>query len=176
MGGAISGWRDRRRQRAAARRMAAIVLAAARRPELYLKGWAEDTFDGRRALFNLHGALLLRRLRTVGSGAGSLAERFGEALSDTIEVAYREDGVGDTSIARKVRTAVSELYGLASVLDAALDGNDRDLVRAVLVRNGLGGADADGLAGHVMADERALAELESARISEGHFVWPDLRA
>lgn len=173
MAGPIARLMARRRQRAAAERLADAVLRAARRPVLYLSGWSPDTFDGRRAQHALHGALMLRRLKGLGEPSGRmLAERLGEALAAAIDVAYREDGVGDASIARKVRAATSELYGLAQALDTALDEGTPTAVESVLGRNGLGGEDTPGLAAYVLHADRALAGLGDDVIEYGNVDWP----
>ena len=176
MAGPIARLMTRRRHRRIGERLAGCVLHAARRPTLYLSGWSPDTFDGRRAQHALHGALMLRRLKGMGESSGKmLAERLGEALAAAIDVAYREDGVGDASIARKVRAATSELYGLAQALDTALGEGTPAAVESVLGRNGLGGADPAGLAAYVLQADRALAGLADEAIARGDVEWPQFQ-
>lgn len=173
MAGPIARLMTRRRHRRVAERLAGCVLHAARRPVLYLSGWSPDTFDGRRAQHALHGALMLRRLKGLDASSGRmLAERLGEALAAAIDVAYREDGVGDASIARKVRAATSELYGLAQALDTALGAGTPAAVESVLGRNGLGGDDPAGLAAYTLQADRALAALADEAIARGDIDWP----
>ena len=74
----LMGKTDPRRE--TARRLADSIIAAARRPELYLARFAADDFDGRFGMVALHGALVMRRLKTLGEDGLVISERLGEAL------------------------------------------------------------------------------------------------
>ncbi|MEL6664433.1 MAG: ubiquinol-cytochrome C chaperone family protein, partial [Pseudomonadota bacterium] len=97
----------------AAKRLADAVFAGARQPGLFLKGYARDDFDGRFQMAALHGGLVMRRLKVLGGEALVVSEKLGEALFDRFDYAYREEGVGDASIARKVRKLGERYFGLA---------------------------------------------------------------
>lgn len=167
----LLGKTDPRRE--TARGLADSIIAAARRPELYLAGFAEDDFEGRFGMVALHGALVMRRLKTLSEDGLVISERLGEALFDRFDYAYREEGVGDASIARKVRKLGERYYGLARALDDAL-GADRDAVTEVLARNGLGADDPHGLANLVAETDCYLQALPEADIRAVRVNWPQV--
>ena len=158
--------------RARAERLAETVMAAARRPGFYTAGLAEDTVEGRFAMVALHGALVIRHLRRLDDEAFHLAEKMGERLFDRFDYALREEGVGDHSIARRMRKLGEEFYGLARALDAALDDELDGALEAVLSRNGLGGAAPGQLAGYVRDADTGLAAAGGPVLMEGEIDWP----
>lgn len=152
-------------------RLADAVIHAARRPGFYLTGLAEDTFDGRFGMVALHGALVMRRLKSFGNEGLAVSERLGEALFDRFDYAYREEGVGDSAIARKVRQLGERYFGLARALDGALDGGEP--VAASLQRNGLGGLSPERLADWVAEADRRIAGIAFDDVRAARIPWPD---
>lgn len=120
----------------AARRWRDAVTAEARAPEPFLKGWVTDTIYGRFNMVTLVATLVLRRLRIEGSEGRALSKAFSELLFSDFDHALRENGVGDSSIARRIRKMGEEFYGLASAIDGALElgGPQKELAK-VLQRN-----------------------------------------
>lgn len=151
--------------------LADAVIRAGRRPGFYLAGLAEDTFEGRFGLVALHGALVMRRLKVHGADGLVLSERLGEALFDRFDYAYREEGVGDSAIARKVRKLGERYFGLARALDSALEGSEP--VIESLTRNGLGGRSPERLAAWVVEADRALSALALADLQAARITWPE---
>ena len=120
----------------AARRWRDAVTAEARSPEPYLKGWISDTIYGRFHMVALVATLAMRRLRAKGREGQNLSKAFSELLFSDFDHALRENGVGDSSIARRIRKMGEEFYGLAKAIDAALEmGGPQGEVAAVLKRN-----------------------------------------
>lgn len=158
-------------RKAMAQGLADSVIFAARRPELYLAGYAEDDFDGRFLMVALHGGLVMRRLKGMGPDALAVSEKLGEVLFDRFDYAYREEGVGDASIARKVRKLGERYFGLARALDRALDGEEANLAD-VLMRNGLGGSDPGALAAFTETTDRHLQGLNTGDIYAAELDWP----
>ena len=151
------------------------VMKQALSPGYYRQGLAEDSFEGRFAMAAMIGALTMRRLRSEGSAGMQVAEALGETLFDRFDYALREEGVGDSSIARKARKLGEEFYGFARALDGVLAGESRKTVPAgladVLARNGLPGA-PDRLAEHVLELESHLGDLPGAALLSGEVSWP----
>ncbi len=129
-------------RRARLRRSAAhwhrAIQAAARDPEPYQQGLAADTLAGRFQMVSLVTVLVLRRVREEGKPGRALADRIYRQVFSRFDHALREDGVGDSSIARKMRKLGEEFFGLARAVDAALSGerSEQELAQ-VLVRNGV---------------------------------------
>jgi len=120
----------------AARRWRDAVTAQARVPEPFLKGWVSDTVYGRFNMVTLVATLAMRRMRGVGGDGKALAEAFTELLFSDFDHALRENGVGDSSIARRIRKMGEEFYGLAKVVDEALEaGGPKAEFTAILQRN-----------------------------------------
>lgn len=157
-------------EREAAACLVAVVMTGARQPTLYLKGYARDDFDGRFQMAALHGALVMRRLKQLGGDALVVSEKFGEVLFDRFDYAYREEGVGDASIARKVRKLGERYFGLARALDSAMDGADS--VEDVLSRNGLGADAVAGLANYARQVDAYLAGQPKEALYSGKLDWP----
>ena len=120
----------------AVRRWRDAVTARARLPEPYLKGWISDTIYGRFNMVTLVATLALRRLRGCGAEGRDLSKAFAEMLFSDFDHALRENGVGDASIARRIRKMGEEFYGLAKAIDEALEaGAPQKEIAAVLQRN-----------------------------------------
>ena len=120
----------------AVRRWREAVTARARLPEPYLKGWVSDTIYGRFNMVTLVATLARRRLRACGADGRALSEDFAEMLFSDFDHALRENGVGDASIARRIRKMGEEFYGLAKAIDEALEaGAPQKEIAAVLQRN-----------------------------------------
>lgn len=111
------------------------VLKGALDEAIYLSGIGVDTFEGRFEQVALHGALMMRALRE--QGRMGVAECLNEEIFAGFDHAYRQTGVGDSSISRKVRKLGERFYGLARGLDQALDDLEDRGLEAFVARNGL---------------------------------------
>jgi len=149
------------------------VMAAALRPELYTSGMMTDTFEGRFQSVSFHSALVMRRLRAAGEPGKIMADALYKRVFSGFDYAYREKGIGDSSIARKVRKLGEEFFGLARALDSALESEAREAgVMDALTRNGLGGKAPDALRAYVIAADSGLTAAEDASLLSGAAPWP----
>mmetsp|Transcript_32185 Transcript_32185/g.41414 ORF Transcript_32185/g.41414 Transcript_32185/m.41414 type:complete len:171 (+) Transcript_32185:74-586(+) len=120
----------------AVRRWRDAVTANARLPEPYLKGWVPDTIYGRFNMVAVVATFAMRRLRACGADGREISKAFAEMLFSDFDHALRENGVGDASIARRIRKMGEEFYGLAKAMDEALDADaPQKAIAAVLQRN-----------------------------------------
>lgn len=144
------------------------ILKGALAAELYESGAAKDTFDGRFEQVALHGALVLRALRKAGE------TKQAKALVDTIfsgfDHAYRETGVGDSSISRKVRKLGERFYGLARNLNEALEQENQHALTEFLERNNLAERAQQRFANYLRRADKALRENQDVF----HADWPIL--
>ena len=117
---AVRKWRD-------------AVTAMAREPEPYLRGWTPDTIYGRFHMVALSATLAMRRFRDQGNDGKVLSKAFSERLFSDFDHSLREHGVGDSSIARRIRKMGEEFYGLVTAVDEALEqgGPDRHLAEVI---------------------------------------------
>lgn len=118
------------------RRWRDAVTAEARIPEPFLKGWVSDTVYGRFNMVALVATLAMRRLRSLGGDGKAISSALSDLLFSDFDHALRENGVGDSSIARRIRKMGEEFFGLAKAVDQALDaGGAKKELTAVLQRN-----------------------------------------
>lgn len=174
-------WNGRgRKAKAAARALYARVAEAALDTGLYAQGAAIDTFEGRAAMVTAHAALVIGRLRRIGSAqARKTAESLNHLVLDGFDAAFRELGVGDSSIARKVRKLAEVHYGIGKSLSVALDqpapGRTGALIDTIQ-RNGLTQPGQEGrLAEYLLQNQAALDATTDDSILAGNFDWSTLR-
>lgn len=151
-----------------AKELYANVLKGALHPQLYENVLAEDTFDGRFEQVALHGALILRVLRAREEM--DTAKALVDAIFAGLDHAYRETGVGDSSISRKVRKLGERFYGLARGLDQALKAGDAHSLDAFVSRNGLGQTEKDRLVCYLRRADKALSDEKELTMA----IWPDV--
>lgn len=169
-------------QRRATRRRAAAeayrrLLHHALEPSWYLEGGVPDTFDGRAGMVTLLTSLAIARLsRIEGPDTAPLMARLDELVLDGFDAAFREKGVGDASIARKVRKLAQNHAGLGKALFTALAEGNTGLragqVAEILRRNGIVAPDdAAALASRLLDLETHLARQPDDEILQGRFDW-----
>ncbi|MFN7163505.1 MAG: ubiquinol-cytochrome C chaperone family protein [Hyphomonas sp.] len=169
-------------QRRAARRKAAAeayrgLLHHALAPGHYRDNGVPDTFEGRAGMVTLLTSLACVRLSALpGPEPARLITRLNDLVLDGFDAAYREKGVGDASIARKVRKLAQVHAGLGKALFAALTGaagaDPAAVVEAILRRNGLAAPEKAGaLARSALALHAHLGRQPDAEILHGRFDW-----
>lgn len=172
-GFSFSRYRQRRAVRAAASLAYEGLMKAALSPELYVQGTVTDTFEGRAQMVTLHTALALHRLATAENGpAGPMAEALNARVLDGFDAAFREKGVGDSSIARKVRALAGEHYGLGRSIIAGISFSDGDALQDTLIRNGV--CEKEGapiLSAYLLDMSRKFAAQTDEQILTGLFPW-----
>ena len=123
-------------RKASARRLHDAIRLRSRQPEPYQAGWVADTLDGRFSMLTLYAVLVIRVLRTGDEESQKVADALYEELFAGFDHALRETGVGDASIARKVRKLGESFVGFARALDDALRKDEaEDAVAGVIERN-----------------------------------------
>jgi cytochrome b pre-mRNA-processing protein 3 len=126
------------------------AVVAARAPYYFTTLGVPDTLDGRFDLVGLYAALLIRRLRAAEPGAGKtgadLAQAVFDAMFADMDFNLRELGVGDLSVAKRVRDMWEAFHGRALAYQAPLDDGDEAALAAALTRNVWRGAAPDGTA------------------------------
>lgn len=145
------------------------VTAEAREPEAYLKGWVTDTIYGRFNMVALVATLAMRRMRSLGGDGRALSKAFSELLFSDFDHALRENGVGDASIARRIRKMGEEFFGLAKAVDQALDqGGPKQALTEVIQRNIQRDEDkAKALAIYLLELNVDVEDLSDAKVQSG---------
>jgi cytochrome b pre-mRNA-processing protein 3 len=85
------------------------VVAEARRPAWYREGGVADTMDGRFAVLSTLTALAILRLEDGGEDAVRHSVAVTESFIADMDAQMREQGFGDPSIGKQVRTMVGAL-------------------------------------------------------------------
>lgn len=114
-----------------ARALFEAALAQSRRPEFFGEDRLPDTFEARYESLMLHVALLDIRLLEEGREGAEFSRELDGVMFSDIDHALREIGVGDLSVARKVKKMASEHFGRMKAYRDALAGDDATLGDAV---------------------------------------------
>ncbi len=155
------------------------IVAQARNEGFYVQYEVPDTVAGRFDMIVLHLWLLLRQLRASTAGQ-SLAQGVFDRFCRDMDHSFREMGVGDLAVPRRMREVGEAFYGRARAYDAALESTDPEALALALARNiygtpsgGLAGARR--LAGYVRSAAMALATQDETVLAQGqpHFPHPD---
>lgn len=116
----------------AADRILAASMQAARNPAFYGEGQVPDTFDGRFELASVFGVLALLRLKATPE-ADRVAQLFTDKLFRLFDAGLREAGVGDLSVARRMKGLASAFYGRMTAYGQVL--NDATALSEAFGRN-----------------------------------------
>ena len=166
-----------RQARIAGEALYADLVDQARRPWLYTGLGVADRIDARFELYVLHLSLLLARLK----GEGEAASETGQAVFDTflgaLDDALRELGVGDLSVAKKMRKLGEAVYGrVVGYQNAVIDG-DHDALTGLLARAVYGDETAlepaGALADYSLATFARLKDQRMDDILRGRVVWSE---
>ncbi len=134
---ALFGLLGRARQERAGFELYGAAVAAARAPYYFETLGVPDTLDGRFDLVGLFAALVIRRLRqadTGGAGA-DLAQAVFDAMFADMDFNLRELGVGDLSVAKKMRAMWEAFHGRALAYQGPLDAGDQTALAEAVGRN-----------------------------------------
>jgi cytochrome b pre-mRNA-processing protein 3 len=160
----------------AGRALYVAVVDQARRPEFYIDLGVPDSANGRFELYSLHVILLLRTLKTGDAAAGQTAQVLFDTYLSSLDDALREQGVGDLSMAKKMRKLGEAFYGRVRSYDEAFDSlPDAGPLEQLVARTaGAEGGDSVALADYVARALGCLAEQQASLI-EGRVQWPEVR-
>jgi cytochrome b pre-mRNA-processing protein 3 len=135
----VFGFLGRARHERAGFELYGAAVAAARAPFYYETLGVPDTMDGRFDLVGLFAALLIRRLRVAELGAGAagtdLAQAVFDAMFADMDFNLRELGVGDLSVAKKMRAMWEAFHGRATAYQGPLDAGDAAALADAAARN-----------------------------------------
>jgi cytochrome b pre-mRNA-processing protein 3 len=155
-----------------------MIVAQARSAAFYRNCGVPDTVSGRLEMVILHMALVLRRLRMGKQTPDDLGQRLFDHFCRDIDHSFREMGVGDLAVPKKMRRVAEAFYGRAQAYDRALDAEGQAELEAVVARNVFGGEGlvlgSPRLADYIRAVERHLSALDTASMARGEVRFPTL--
>jgi cytochrome b pre-mRNA-processing protein 3 len=150
----------------------ARIVAASREPALYLDGRIPDDFEGRFEALTLHVFLALRRLRELPPPAADLAQELVDATFAYLELGFRQGGVGDVSVPKRIKKIGRSFYGRIGAYEEALAAPEEGALAVALARNVAPQADAAALARHARACSAALVGLDLDAILAADPLFP----
>ena len=155
------------------------IVTQARKPLFYAQWHIPDTVEGRFELLVMHMSLVLHRLKDGGQETKELGRLVAETFIDDLDNSFREMGVGDLKVPKKMKTASEAYFGRLQSYSAALDGDgDSDMIDT-LVRNiddseSPGPINMSALADYMLRSARVLSELELEEISGRRLVFAEV--
>jgi cytochrome b pre-mRNA-processing protein 3 len=168
---AFFGLFGRKRWERAGFELYTAAVRAAREPYFYAELAVPDTLDGRFDMIGLFVFLLIERLQRAEAPGPELAQAVFDAMFLDMDHTLRELGVGDMSIARRVKAMWEALNGRGRAYRGPLAATDRAGLAEALGRNVWRGAAAPANA-QVLADvairqHQHLAGQEMADLARG---------
>ncbi len=117
------------------RSLYAAAVLQARTAAFYRDLKVPDTLEGRFELYSLHVVLILHRLKGQDPVAQEIGQALFKAYIQALDSALREMGVGDLSMAKKMRKLGEAFYGRIKAYDLALSAlPDRTELLSVIGR------------------------------------------
>ncbi|MDB5456923.1 MAG: hypothetical protein JWP92_2508 [Caulobacter sp.] len=162
--------------KAAGGKLYTAAVSQARSPAFYTTFGVRDSMEGRFELFTLHVILVLERLKGQGAPAAETSQATFDAYVRGLDDAFREIGVADTAVGKKMKKLAGAFYGRLKGFDEAIAslpdraGLDAFLARTALEERAEG--DSAGLTAYVIAAREALAAQPLDSLLNGDLRWP----
>lgn len=171
--------RQRRSTERISRALYGSSVSAARAPALYADLRVPDTLDGRFEMVVLHTFLVMNRLSVEGEAGTATSRALAEAMIEQLDDDYRELGVSDIRVPKKIRAAAAAAYGRFEAYRAGVEKADAAALAGALLKNVYDGEEsrrpeAERLARHTLACVQALAALPAGRLLAGEVELPHL--
>ena len=109
-------------------------------PVFYERYAVPDTIDGRYEMIALHCFMVMKRLHREAQAP--LAQKLFDAFFVNMDRSLREIGIGDLGVPKHMKRMMQGFNGRRQSYQDALDGDDREALKAALVRNVYGTIDA----------------------------------
>jgi cytochrome b pre-mRNA-processing protein 3 len=141
------------------------AVAQARTPAFYTALRVPDTREGRFELYTLHVVLLVERLKGQG---GETSQALFDAYLRGLDDAFRELGVGDVAVPRRMKKLGEAFYGRLRGYEQAPDSAALE----ALIGRTLPEADSGALAVYVGRARDHLAGQSLEELMAGQVTWP----
>lgn len=158
--------------KAAGAELYAAAVAQARAPALYTELRTPDSREGRFELYTLHVILLIDRLKRQGEAAAETSQAVFDSYVRGLDDAFREIGVGDLSVGKKMKKLGGVFYGRLKSYQTAFDALPERTELESLIGRTLEEADAPGLAAYAVAARVHLAAQPLEDLLAGRVTWP----
>ncbi|HEX6860449.1 MAG TPA: ubiquinol-cytochrome C chaperone family protein [Caulobacteraceae bacterium] len=153
----------------------AAATAQARLPIFYTTLSVPDTREGRFEMYTIHVILLIERLKGQGEAAAETSQAVFDAYLRGLDDAFRELGVGDLSVPKKMKKLGEAFYGRLRAYEKAFAQlPDHGELEALIGRT-IESADHPALARYVVAARDHLADQPLDELLTGKVTWLDPR-
>ena len=112
-----------RREANAAHDLYVTTIEAARDPWLYNDCGVPDTPEGRFEALTLMAFIVLNRLKDIEDAEG-VAQAYFDIMFEDIDSNLREMGVGESTLAKRMKKLASSFYGRVKTYDDAITSGD----------------------------------------------------
>lgn len=154
-------------------RLHGALMAQAREPALFIDYGVADTPEGRFEMVAIHVLMAVRRLNELPEPGPSLAQDLTDAMFRHFDIAFREMGVSDTTVPKRMKKYASAWLGRARVYGAAIDAGDGAALAEALARNVYGSPDAShAQAARLARYILALRETHAPAVFEAYLDGP----
>jgi cytochrome b pre-mRNA-processing protein 3 len=169
--------RRQRDERETAERVYAACRDAARRPALFLSHGVPDTFQGRFEMMALCLFPVLNRLMHEPGDDPELARLVSERFVDDMDAVFRQMGVGDPTVPKRMKTLYRSFAGRITAYRNALAKDETALTDAV-ARNVFPDMPVDerpaALAHYLKAATLAVSAADLNALRRGDIPFPEL--
>ena len=156
------------------------IVAQARSEAFYRSYGVPDTVSGRLDMIVLHLVLLLRQLTKAQGTLPLLGQQLFDRFCRDMDDNFREMGVGDLTVPKKMREVAGAFYGRAKAYESALDSDDATALETAVARNVFGTAEpplgARRLADYMRQASRRLGALDLGGQPPPKLDFPDPEA
>ncbi len=147
------------------------VVAKARNKALYQTLLVPDSINGRFDMMVLHIFILSHRLKDQDNACRSLSQSVFDAFLLDMDRGLREEGVGDTTVPKRLKTMTQVFYGRVRAYEGAVESGDRIALAEAINRNVFAGnhddINADCLAGYTLRLHNHLKALSNQTLLQG---------
>ena len=112
-----------RREANAAHELYVATIGAARDPWLFNDCGVPDTPEGRFEALTLMAFIVLNRLKDI-EGAAGVSQAYFDIMFEDIDANLREMGVGEATIAKRMKKLAGSFYGRVKTYDDALTSDE----------------------------------------------------
>lgn len=173
----LDRWLKPRPAKAAGAKLYASAVAQARSAAFYRDIGVRDSMEGRFELFSLHVIFLIERLKGQGEAAAETSQAVFDSYVKGLDDAFREIGVSDTAVGKKMKKLAGAFYGrLKAYDDAVASLPDQAATSEFLTRNAFeerGEGDVAALTAYVIKTRAALADQPLDAVLQGDVTWPN---
>lgn len=113
-----------RREANAAHDLYVATIGAARDPWLFNDCGVPDTPEGRFEALTLMAFIVLNRMKDI-EGAAGVSQAYFDIMFEDIDANLREMGVGEATIAKRMKKLAGSFYGRVKTYDEALISDDQ---------------------------------------------------